>query len=82
MMTEEQMKDVFEAYGYEELFTRFKTPLYVTGLLDEVEEDSLEDFFDTIELSSDVFFDEFRFWFQYFSVSKRETYNYGDIFGS
>ncbi|WP_079477616.1 hypothetical protein [Halobacillus salinus] len=70
-MTEEQMEDVFDTYGLSSLFSRFKTPLYVTGLLDEVEEDRLGDFFDNIELSSDVLFDEFRFWFQYFSVAER-----------
>ncbi|WP_394218946.1 hypothetical protein [Halobacillus trueperi] len=70
-MTEEQMKDVFETYGYGEVYSRFQTPLYVTGLLDDVEEEVLEDFFDNIELTQAVFFDEFRFWFQYFSTAER-----------
>ncbi|WLR47198.1 hypothetical protein LC065_16990 [Halobacillus litoralis] len=70
-MTDEQMRDVFESYGHGEMYTRFKTPLYVTGLFDEVEEEQLENFFNNIELSPQVFFDEFRFWFQYFSVSQR-----------
>ncbi|WP_406946045.1 hypothetical protein ACJA3J_08650 [Halobacillus sp. SY10] len=70
-MTKEQMQEVFETYGHGEMYTRFQTPLYVTGLLDEVEEEQLEDFFDHIEISPHAFFDEFRFWFQYFSVTQR-----------
>lgn len=70
-MTKEQMQEVFETYGHGKMYTRFQTPLYVTGLLDEVEEEQLEDFFDNIEISPHAFFDEFRFWFQYFSVTQR-----------
>ncbi|MBH0229221.1 hypothetical protein LCL89_04860 [Halobacillus yeomjeoni] len=70
-MTEQQIKEVFESYGLSKMYTRFQTPLYVTGLFDEVEEDQLEDFFDHFELSPDVFFDEFRFWFQYYTVAQR-----------
>ncbi|MCA0970692.1 hypothetical protein LCM20_08840 [Halobacillus litoralis] len=73
-MTEQQLQDVFETYGFGDMFERFRTPLYVTGLLDEVDESLLEDFFDHMELSPDVFFDEFRFWFQYFSVAQQYSY--------
>ncbi|WP_226585300.1 hypothetical protein [Halobacillus litoralis] len=73
-MVESQTEDIFHLYGHGDLYKRFKTPLYVTGLLDEVEEDVLEDFFENFELSSSILFDEFRFWFQYFSASKRNSF--------
>lgn len=72
-MTEEQMEDVFSEYGHAAMYKRFQTPLYVTGLFDEVEPDELEDFFENFELSSSIFFDEFRFWFQYFSVTQKDS---------
>lgn len=71
-MTEEQIQDTFETYGHQEMFHRFQTALYVTGLLDEVEEEQLEGFFDNMEVSPDIFFDEFRFWFQYYAVAERQ----------
>ncbi|CDQ19991.1 hypothetical protein SAMN05192559_10365 [Halobacillus karajensis] len=73
-MTEGQMEEVFADYGYQRLYNRFKTPLYVTGILDDVEADLLEDFFENIELPPSAFFDEFRFWFQYFSVSQKHPF--------
>ncbi|SFJ89702.1 hypothetical protein SAMN04487936_105113 [Halobacillus dabanensis] len=72
-MTEEQMEEVFSEYGHDEMYRRFRTPLYVTGLFDEVEMDELEDFFENFELSPSIFFDEFRFWFQYFSVTLKDS---------
>jgi hypothetical protein len=70
-MTEQQMEDLFHFYGHEDLFKRFRTPLYVTGLLDYSEAEHLEDFFDHFTLDRSILFDEFRFWYRYFEVSKR-----------
>jgi hypothetical protein len=70
-MTEQQMEDLFHYYGYEDLYKRFKTPLFVTGLLDHSDADLLEDFFDQFTFENPILFDEFRFWFQYFEISRR-----------
>jgi hypothetical protein len=70
-MTEQQMEDLFHYYGYEDLYKRFKTPLFVTGLLDQSDTALLEDFFDQFTFENPILFDEFRFWFQYFQVSRR-----------
>lgn len=69
-MTEQDMADIFSDYGYSSVYHRFKTPLYVTGLLDDMEPALLEDFFEHMELSPDLFFDEFRFWIQYYAASQ------------
>jgi hypothetical protein len=73
-MTEEQIKEVFSEFGHDAMYKRFQTPLYVSGLFDEVDPDELGDFFENFELPSSVFFDEFRFWFQYFSVAQRPPF--------
>jgi hypothetical protein len=43
----------------------------VTGLLDDSEAGHLEDFFDHFTLDRSTLFDEFRFWFRYFEVSRK-----------
>ncbi|WP_275477410.1 hypothetical protein [Bacillus coahuilensis] len=40
-----QVEDIFDFYGYSELYKRFKTPLYVTGIMDEAASHQLEVFF-------------------------------------
>ncbi|NQD68803.1 hypothetical protein HP456_23125 [Bacillus haikouensis] len=69
-MVEHQIEDLFHFYGHEDLYKRFKTPLYVTGLFDDSDAEDLEDFFDQFTLDRSILFDEFRFWFRYFEVSK------------
>ncbi|MEI5908610.1 hypothetical protein WAK64_16300 [Bacillus spongiae] len=71
-MTEEQMEEVFSYYGYDDLYKRFKYPLYVSGLLDDVEEEQLEDFFEEFTIEHPhLFFDEFKYWLSYFLVFKK-----------
>lgn len=71
-MDEQQVQDLFHFYGYEDLYNRFQKPLYVTGLLDEVETETLEDFFDSFSFyEKPPLFDEFRFWFRYFVVTQK-----------
>ncbi|WP_341357338.1 hypothetical protein [Rossellomorea sp. y25] len=76
MMNEQQLQDLFSFYGYEDLYKRFKTPLYVTGIMDDADAELLEDFFENFTFDGPVLFDEFRFWFQYYEVSKRPPFTY------
>ena len=75
-MNEQQLEDLFSFYGHEDLYRRFKTPLYVTGILDQADTELLEDFFENFTLDHSILFDEFRFWFQYYEVSKRPPFTY------
>lgn len=75
-MTERQVEEIFADYGHQAMYKRFKTPLYISGIFDEVEVDLLEDFFDNFELAQEMFFDEFRFWFQYFAVSQKHPFQH------
>jgi hypothetical protein len=75
-MEEQQIEDLFSFYGYSDLYKRFQVPLYVTGLLDNVETEVLEDFLEKFSFDYPVLFDEFRFWFKYFLVSKGSPYNH------
>ncbi|KUP09854.1 hypothetical protein Q73_01055 [Bacillus coahuilensis m2-6] len=68
-----QVEDIFDFYGYSELYKRFKTPLYVTGIMDEAASHQLEDFFDTFSFKNkNVLFDEFRYWWNYHHVVYRQ----------
>jgi hypothetical protein len=74
MMNEQQLEDLFSFYGYENLYKRFKTPLYVTGIMDDADAELVEDFFENFTFDGPVLFDEFRFWFQYYEVSKQPPF--------
>ncbi len=76
-MNERQIEDLFSFYGYSDLYNRFKTPIYVTGLLDNIETETLEDFFDTFSFEDHrPLFDEFRYWFRYFLVTNKSLNPY------
>jgi hypothetical protein len=71
-MNEKQAEDLFDFYGYSDLYKRFQTPLYVTGLLDETSTEQLEDFFENFSFEDHKpLFDEFKYWFQYFLITRK-----------
>ncbi|MGM0845552.1 MAG: hypothetical protein ACQEUT_11285 [Bacillota bacterium] len=71
-MTETQMEDLFDFYGYSYLYKRFRYPLFVSGLMDESSIEELEDFFDNFSFHDhQPLFDEFRYWFQYFLITRK-----------
>lgn len=74
-LTEQQVEDLFHYYGHEDLYKRFRTPLFVTGILDDAEMWLLEDFFENFSFDRSTLFDEFRFWYRYYEVSKRPPYS-------
>jgi hypothetical protein len=71
-MNEKQIEDLFDFYGYSDLYRRFQYPLYVSGLLDETDTEELEDFFEHFSFHDhQPLFDEFRYWLQYFMVVRK-----------
>jgi hypothetical protein len=71
-LKEQQIEDLFDFYGYTDLYKRFKMPLYVSGLFDEVEAEQVENFFDHFSFQdNNPLFDEFRYWFEIFLVTNK-----------
>ncbi|RIW32283.1 hypothetical protein D3H55_13485 [Bacillus salacetis] len=71
-MLEHQVEDLFDFYGYSDLYRRFRYPLFVSGLLDKASTEELEDFFENFSFHDrQPLFDEFRYWFQYFLVTRK-----------
>ncbi|MBM7587953.1 hypothetical protein JOC86_004528 [Bacillus pakistanensis] len=71
-MNEEQIEDLFDFYGYADLYKRFKTPLFVSGLFEDVEAEQVENFFDHFSFDDrQPIFNEFRYWFQVFLVTNK-----------
>ncbi|EDL65207.1 hypothetical protein [Bacillus sp. SG-1] len=71
-MDEKQIEDLFDFYGYSDLYKRFQYPLFVTGILDETSTEELEDFFESFSFHDHhPLFDEFRYWLQYFLITRK-----------
>ncbi|WP_335871007.1 hypothetical protein [Bacillus sp. 2205SS5-2] len=71
-MKAKQLEEMFDYYGYDDLYQRLKYPISISGILEEVEEDQLEDFFQ--EFSFDerpLFFDEFKYWISLFLMYRK-----------
>ncbi|WP_409298339.1 hypothetical protein V1498_08855 [Peribacillus sp. SCS-26] len=65
-MNMDAVESVFDFCGCSGLFDRFKTPFYVTGLFETLEDaDLLEKFLGVYDFSSseELLFDEFRYFF-------------------
>ncbi|RLQ93115.1 hypothetical protein [Falsibacillus albus] len=61
-MKQLEIKGIFNQFGFGHLYLHLKIPIEISGVLNGVESDFLEDFFAVYDFSSydRLFFDEFR----------------------
>jgi len=62
----EQIKEVFEGYGYNELFENIGYPLIMSRELDNIQPDVLEQFFHFFDMEEVSSFEEFIYYFLVF----------------
>lgn len=60
-----EIEDTFDEYGYQHYYKTMKTAIEISGLLDDVDRYTLENFFDTFDFTDydRLLFDEFRYYF-------------------
>ncbi|MBB2479953.1 hypothetical protein H5P36_07100 [Bacillus sp. APMAM] len=64
-MLSHEIEDTFDVYGYQRYYKNMKTAIEISGLLDHVDQYTLENFFDTFDFQGydRLLFDEFRYYF-------------------
>jgi hypothetical protein len=60
-----EIEDTFDFYGYRSYYSKIKTAIDISGLLDNVDRHTLEQFFDTFDFQEydRLLFNEFRYYF-------------------
>ncbi|MBS4175021.1 hypothetical protein [Bacillus sp. FJAT-49736] len=67
-MLSHEIENTFDVYGYHQYYQNIKTAIEISGLLDHVDQYTLEKFFDTFDFQDydRLLFDEFRYLFWMF----------------
>lgn len=72
-MTIQELEEIFTVYGCNHLYKTLKFPIWLTGIMDEIEIELLEDFFESYDFESvdKIFVDEFLYQFRTFVIAKK-----------
>lgn len=69
-MLQNEIEDVFNCYGNGHLYEKLKYPLYLSGAIDKIEIEMLENFLELYNFDSEktLLFDEFMYHFRIYEA--------------
>lgn len=73
-MTPQQTEGIFDLFGLTSLYHRIHYPLELSGILEEMDEETMERFMEMFDIDEHMSFEEFSHWFDCFLMVSKQIH--------